>query len=84
MGLPERESRRARRKARRQHLIARVKHAARPLDDDDREALTQLVKRGAEILGDGVVSPPEIEELKELVGELAEARANTPAKEGEV
>lgn len=55
-----------------------MRHAVRPLDDDDREALALLIKRGAEILSDGGVSAEETAELKELVESLAEARQNTP------
>lgn len=78
MGQAERIRRRARRRERIDQCFGRVKEALRPLDEDDKAALTVLLGRGAEILGDGQVSPSEIEELAELVESLREARSNTP------
>lgn len=72
------EERRQRRQHRSAALRAMLRESVRPLDDDDREALALLIKRGAEILSDGERSDEEIAELRELVEALATARKNTP------
>lgn len=72
------EERKHRRDNRRSALGA-ILDRVRPLDDDDREALTILIKRAAEILGDGELSSDEVDELRDLLGALVKARRNSPA-----
>lgn len=65
------------RRARRKYILAATRHALRPLDADDRDALAVLIRRGAEILSDGEITVEEREELRDLVQSLGEARSNT-------
>ncbi len=62
----------------RRSALGAILDRVRPLDDDDREALTILIKRAAEILGDGELSTDEVDELRDLLGALVNARRNTP------
>lgn len=74
MSKAERRTRRANRRTALRAALGRI----RPLDEDDREALVVLIKRASELLGDGERSDADINELRELINDLAEARANTP------
>jgi len=76
------EERHQRRKNRRAALRSVARSVSRPLDDDDREALAILIKRGAEILSDGEVTDEERAELLALVRDVSEARKNTPDLRG--
>jgi Arc/MetJ-type ribon-helix-helix transcriptional regulator len=78
MSQENRDKRKVRRVARRAKITSAIRTAVRRLDEDDKEALALLIKRGAELLSDGELSQEDVDELKELVGDLGEARKNTP------
>lgn len=73
--------RKSRRENRRRVLRESISATFRPLDDDDREALTSLIRTAVEILDDGDVSAEEWIEMRELIDAAIEARANTPARD---
>ena len=76
--MKTKEERQEQRRARRAHILAATRHALRPLDADDRDALAVLIHRAAEILSDGEITQEEHDELAALAGALREARSNTP------
>lgn len=63
-------------------IRSRVQHlrdtVAKPLDDNDREALMFLVETGKNALADKKISGEEIDLLAEALNDWREARKDTP------
>jgi hypothetical protein len=71
------QERKQRRDERRRKIRNAITGVSRPLDEDDREAVAILIKRGAEILSDGEVTDEEKADLINLIRGVATARSNT-------